>query len=117
MSDQPTERQKALGSLSDEISRTLGSMPLLEADAVLDEARRFSFTKTYSGYTDLAVRKVLDTSDTATLIAVILVGLTLDEAETVIAVVRRTLWPAHFATKPKTHFGRQFAAYVQGKQH
>jgi hypothetical protein len=117
MSDQPTERQKAIGGFADGIAQTLGSLPLLEADASLDEARRFAFTKVFSGFADLNVRESLKTADLPWHVAMQLAGLTLEETEQVIALVRRTLWSAHFATMPETKFWREFGAYMERVQH
>lgn len=111
------ERQALIAGLADQIAIELRPLSILAADVLLDEARRFTFTKVYSGFSDEKVRGSLGTHDRALPIAARLEGLSLGEAEQAIALVRRTLWPAHFATVPGTKFGREFAAYMEGAEH
>jgi hypothetical protein len=104
------------GALADEIAALLRALPLLEADVVLDEARRFAFTKVFSGYSDDSVRSTLRPAEIVLAVASWFHGIDLDETQKAIALARRTLWSAHFAAMPETKFGREFAAYMERVQ-
>jgi hypothetical protein len=114
MSDGAEDRSALIGRLADELAIGLSAAPLLEVDFALDEARRFMFTKVYSGFRDARVQAQLSTPRAALAIAAKMEGTTLDEAQEVLAIVRRTLWSSHFATIPETKLGREFAAYMAG---
>ncbi len=114
MSDGADDRKPLIGRLADEIAIGLSAAPLLESDFALDEARRFMFTKVYSGFRDAQVQAQLSTPPAALAIAAKLEGTSLNEAQEVLAMVRRTLWSSYFATIPETKFGREFAAHPAG---
>ncbi len=103
-------RAAIVNRLARAIAEKLAGHPLLLADGLLDEARRFFLASQMSGVRDEAVIAHLGTPAEAVGIAGRCIGLSIEEMLKVDELIRWGLWSAHFATMPETRFGQLFTA-------
>jgi hypothetical protein len=102
--------------LAREVAKSIAHHPLLLADGLLDEARRFAMLSGMSGASDEVVIAQLGTPPEAMTIARQFNGLTLEELMVVDRWTRLNLWCAHFATLPETKFGAGFVSAMEEGQ-
>jgi len=99
--------------LCEHIPRLLCAHPLLLADGILDEARRFFITSYLSGSPDEVVKEQLGTPGEAVAIAGLYIGLSIEDVLIVDCQSRLRLWIAHFASNPGTRFGAGYAKVLE----
>lgn len=106
-------RKPVLNGIAQTVCRAIGKFPLLDADVILDEARRFALTVNFSGFSPERITEELRFGPIPSEFAKHYEGLSATEIMHVDGMVRLHLWPAHFATMPSTKFGAQFQAYME----
>lgn len=107
-----SEQRQRIERLAHEIGQKLARHHILLADGLLDEARRFLLTQIFSGASDELIIKQLGTPPEALGIAGRMVGLSAIEVLGVDALVRVSLWCAHFATLKGSRCAVQFEAFM-----
>lgn len=99
---------EVLARLSAEISHSLANYTVVDADVIIDEARRLMYMVQFSGAGMDECVKRLVVPDPAVEVARRFAGFSIEECEIIITTVRSALWSVAFADLADTHFGRLF---------
>ncbi len=106
-------RKKVLDGIGHTMCRALSARPLLDADVILDEVRRFALMRIFSGHPDDGVQGVMQCGPLVLELARHYAPLSAAEVMYIDAMMRHNLWAAHFATLPDTRFGAQWEAFLE----
>ncbi|RCK41960.1 hypothetical protein [Thalassospira profundimaris] len=96
-----------------DLAEQLDDVPLMIADVVLDDVRRYLWLRQFSGASKQALILGMTTEETeqAIQIANSLDGsVTLNEAEEIIHEARAIMWGATFSQIPRSHFAKSILA-------
>jgi len=91
------------------ITNTLVGLTMIEADKVLDDARRVAWLRVFSGASVEKIQGELKVSESALNICGLTEGMDLYELEQKFTDVRMNIWGQNYAQFPDTPFGRQYA--------
>lgn len=95
-----------LARLAGEIAQSLAAYAIVDADVVLDEARRLVFLVQFSGAgIDECIERLAVPAE-AVVVARKFEGFTIEEVGIVVPTARYALWVANFATLPDSAFAR-----------
>jgi hypothetical protein len=106
-------RKPILSGVCERVCRALAAVPLLDADLVLDDARRFAIARIFFGHPDESIAEDLHTTAAAREMAQHYRDLSALEIVWIDGQVRLHLWAANCASIPATRYGALYKATLE----